>query len=265
MMETAMAAPGKREFVSDAVMAGAILVLGFYLGFLGQGFAGRWVPAGQVPDLDHMLGAAATAGGLAVVGWWVLSMLCAFLAAVLERAGRHNGAAAAGRLCPPFMRRLALTVLSVQLVSTPLAYGAEPFSEADWGSTQNVSVGAAWAPGAPTGERDINDAGASAFEDQRLHSAIQPQWRPSSPITDPDITVAWPVRAGQAPPEPLAEITVLAGDTLWDIAARDLGPAASDVDVALHWPRWYQANKAEIGENPDVLLPGQILKPPAAA
>ena len=58
---------------------------------------------------------------------------------------------------------------------------------------------------------------------------------------------------------------MLAGDTLWDIAARELGPAASDVEVALHWPRWYQANKAEIGENPDVLLPGQILKPPAAA
>jgi nucleoid-associated protein YgaU len=84
-------------------------------------------------------------------------------------------------------------------------------------------------------------------------------------MTDPDFTVAWPVRSWQTPPESPAGITVLAGDTLWDIAARDLGPAASDVDVALHWPRWYQANKAKIGENPDVLLPGQILNPPAAA
>jgi nucleoid-associated protein YgaU len=58
---------------------------------------------------------------------------------------------------------------------------------------------------------------------------------------------------------------VLAGDTLWDIAAHQLGPTASDVDIALHWPRWYEANKAQIGENPHVLLPGQILKAPSTA
>ncbi|HJV97818.1 MAG TPA: hypothetical protein VJ617_01790 [Arthrobacter sp.] len=96
-------------------------------------------------------------------------------------------------------------------------------------------------------------------------SGLEPNWRPSTPVTDPGLTVAWPVRAGQAQTAAPAEVTVLAGDTLWDIAARDLGPGASDVEVALHWPRWYQANKAAIGHNPDVLLPGQLLKPPAAA
>jgi nucleoid-associated protein YgaU len=163
------------------------------------------------------------------------------------------------------MRRLALTVLSVQLCSTPLANAAEPVSGPDWGSTQTVSVPAAWGPAPRSAAGDVNDATTSALEDQHPQSGIQPQWQPSSPITDPGFTIARPVRAGQVPPESPADITVLAGDTLWDIAARNLGPAASDVDVALHWPRWYQANKAEIGENPDVLLPGQILKPPAAA
>jgi nucleoid-associated protein YgaU len=52
---------------------------------------------------------------------------------------------------------------------------------------------------------------------------------------------------------------------LWDIASQQLGPAASDVDVALHWPRWYEANKAQIGENPHVLLPGQILRAPSTS
>lgn len=259
-----MAALGKGRFVSDAAMAVAILVLGGYLGTVGLGLARGWVPVGQDPDFDQLLGAATTAAGLAVVAWWVLSMLCAFLAAVLERTGRHVGAATAGGFCPPFMRRLALTVLSVQLVSAPFANAAEPVSGPAWGPTQIVSVPAAWGLTAPVAAREIN-AAASALEDQRPSSGVQPQWRPSSPITDPDVTIAWPKRAGQAPPESPADITVLAGDTLWDIAARDLGPAASDVDVALHWPRWYQANKAEIGENPDVLLPGQILKPPAAA
>jgi nucleoid-associated protein YgaU len=44
-----------------------------------------------------------------------------------------------------------------------------------------------------------------------------------------------------------------------------LGPGASDVDIALEWPRWYEANKTLLGQNPDVLLPGQILVPPTSA
>ena len=259
-----MAAVGKGRFVSDIAMAAAILVLGGFLGTVGHGHSERWVPGGKAPDFDQLLGAATTAAGLAVVGWWVLSMLCAFLAAVLERTGRQHAAATAAGCCPAFMRRLALAVLSVQLVSTPMAHAAEPASGPEWRSTQAVPVPAAWGPAATITNREIS-AADPAFDDQRPQPGVQPQWQPSSPITDPDFTVAWPVRAGQTPAESPAEITVLAGDTLWDIAARDLGPAASDVDVALHWPRWYQANIAEIGEDPDVLLPGQILQPPAAA
>lgn len=262
--EAAMAACGKGGFASDAAMAAAILALGGYLVAVGQGLTARWVPGGQAPDFDQLLGTVTAAGGLAVVAWWVLSMLCAFLAALLERAGRQRGAAAAGGFCPAFMRRLAVAVLSVQLVSTPLAHAAGPVSAPDGGSTQNVSVPAAWGSSATASDAEIGDTATSALG-QHSPSGVQPHWRPHSPITDPDFTVARPVRAGQALPESAAEVIVLAGDTLWDIAARDLGPAASDVDVALHWPRWYQANRAEIGENPDVLLPGQILKPPAAA
>lgn len=76
---------------------------------------------------------------------------------------------------------------------------------------------------------------------------------------------AQPVRGEQTTLPALSEVTVLAGDTLWDIASGHLGPAASDVDVALQWPRWYEANKSQIGESPHVLLPGQILKAPSAA
>jgi nucleoid-associated protein YgaU len=59
-------------------------------------------------------------------------------------------------------------------------------------------------------------------------------------------------------------VAVLAGDTLWDIVAQYLGPDASDVDIALEWPQWYAANRAQIGGNPDVLLPGQVLQAPTA-
>ena len=63
-------------------------------------------------------------------------------------------------------------------------------------------------------------------------------------------------------PQASQELVVRSGDTLWTIAARHLGPEASDVDVALEWPRWFENNRAVIGSNPDALLPGQILKAP---
>ena len=57
-------------------------------------------------------------------------------------------------------------------------------------------------------------------------------------------------------------MVVQRGDTLWDIAARSLGPDATDTDVAAEWPRWYAANRDLIGSDPDLLLPGQELLAP---
>ena len=262
-----MTAHGKHSVRSDAAMAAAILLLGGFLWISGLPFADRWILSGagrRALDFDQLLGTAATAAGLAIAAWWVLSMLSAFTAAVLERTGRKRAAATAGKLCPAFMRRLALAVLSVQLVSAPLAHAETP-SGPVWLPTQGAAAPAAWEPTGGSAAMAFVAAASSAPEEQGSASELQPDWRPTAPVPDPGLTVARPLRAGQAPPSSRTEVTVLAGDTLWDIAARELGPAASDVEVALHWPRWYQANKAEIGENPDVLLPGQILKPPAAA
>jgi nucleoid-associated protein YgaU len=154
------------------------------------------------------------------------------------------------------MRRLALAALSVQLLSAPLANAGEPLPAGPaWLPTQEVSVSADWGP----------TAGTTGTDKPRPASDIQPDWRPNAPVTAPGLLAAQPVRASQLPPEDPGEITVLAGDTLWDIAARELGAAATDLDIALQWPRWYQANQAVIGENPNVLLPGQILKSPSAA
>jgi nucleoid-associated protein YgaU len=57
-------------------------------------------------------------------------------------------------------------------------------------------------------------------------------------------------------------VTVRRGDTLWGLAARHLGAGASDAEVAREWPRWYAANRAVIGDDPDLLVPGQQLRPP---
>lgn len=59
------------------------------------------------------------------------------------------------------------------------------------------------------------------------------------------------------------ELVVRRGDTLWALAARALGPGASAAEVAAEWPRWWQSNKAAIGADPDLLVPGTRLTAPA--
>ena len=59
-----------------------------------------------------------------------------------------------------------------------------------------------------------------------------------------------------------AEHVVVRGDSLWRIAAAQLGPGASDAEIARAWPAIYQANRAVIGENPSLIVPGQHLTIP---
>ncbi|MFN8156081.1 MAG: LysM domain-containing protein [Candidatus Nanopelagicales bacterium] len=58
-------------------------------------------------------------------------------------------------------------------------------------------------------------------------------------------------------------VVVRPGDTLWDIARRHLPARATDAQVARAWPRWYAANRAVIGPDPDVIRPGQRLRAPS--
>jgi hypothetical protein len=65
-------------------------------------------------------------------------------------------------------------------------------------------------------------------------------------------------QAPQAAPRAVAErdeVVVRRGDTLWGIAERHGGDPRE-------WPRWYAANRAVIGADPHLILPGQRLVPP---
>jgi nucleoid-associated protein YgaU len=53
------------------------------------------------------------------------------------------------------------------------------------------------------------------------------------------------------------EHTVAAGETLSEIALKYYGSAVKD-----KWMKIYEANKAVIGENPNLIRPGQVLKIP---
>lgn len=61
---------------------------------------------------------------------------------------------------------------------------------------------------------------------------------------------------------PRAAVLVRPGDCLWTITTRALGPGATTARVAATWPGWWRSNRAVIGPDPDVVLPGQRLRPP---
>jgi hypothetical protein len=68
--------------------------------------------------------------------------------------------------------------------------------------------------------------------------------------------------AGSGAARRLAIVVVHRGDTLWDIAERHLGPGAHNAQVAAEWPRWHAANRSTVGPDPNLILPGQRLRPP---
>lgn len=59
-----------------------------------------------------------------------------------------------------------------------------------------------------------------------------------------------------------ADVVVASGDCLWLIAARRLGASATDSRIAVEAQRWYAANRAVVGADPDLIHPGQTLVTP---
>lgn len=58
-------------------------------------------------------------------------------------------------------------------------------------------------------------------------------------------------------------VVVRPGDTLWSIARTRLGSHADVPATARACDRWYQANRDVIGDDPDLIQPGQRLAAPS--
>ena len=69
-----------------------------------------------------------------------------------------------------------------------------------------------------------------------------------------------PVPAGHERPDRVH--VVRPGDTLWAIAAADLGGRADAARISAHWHRIHELNLAVIGSDPDLIHPGQQLRMP---
>lgn len=74
----------------------------------------------------------------------------------------------------------------------------------------------------------------------------------------PVVSAGWPV---SAPGRHEPTVVVRRGDCLWTIASRRLDrPTAAHIASA--WPRWWRTNRRVLGPDPNLIRPGQQLRPP---
>ncbi|MCU1573315.1 MAG: hypothetical protein JWO93_1397 [Micrococcaceae bacterium] len=275
---------GHTSLLTDALLAGVILLLGGALALAGSGSAARVVfgPAPTALRLEDGLGLLAATAGTVMVLWWALASVAALLAAALLRARKEGPAIRIGRWVPDFMQRLAVGALGVQLaaLSLPLAPEMQPTpSPAAASSSSSPAADIRTADGPlPSEELTPCDSPHDSWG-TNLQGPLTPMWQPLPPVSDPGPLTARPLRppgvetpTGPAVPgnEPRGEsparwsgtVVVQRGDSLWTLTARRLGPTATDVEVAEAWPIWFAINRGTIGDDPNRILPGQILRIP---
>lgn len=88
-----------------------------------------------------------------------------------------------------------------------------------------------------------------------------------TPPPVPPAEDGWPSTSapGTSNSEPDATVLVRPGDSLWSITSRALGTGPTTGQVAAAWPQWWSANRTVIGDDPDLIQPGQRLTPPGVA
>jgi hypothetical protein len=126
--------------------------------------------------------------------------------------------------------------------------------------------------GSPTPDRPAAGSAGWPLDSSFGTSSADPAPTPAAPAgsttTDPigpgqpaaPSRTAAPIPAGSARPT----VPVRPGDSLWRIAGAELGPAATDQQIAIAWPYWYRANRQLIGRDPNLLRPGTRLNRPVA-
>jgi len=241
-------------------------------------------PAGPADGILLMTGA----GGMLLSLWLGLGMTLSAMSALPGALGLLCRRLA-GRVAPVAVRKVVAFLLGTTLtaalvpgtalagISHEAARGAmvTTAQEAKHPSTGEVAVAAPdasfrFVSGRPPGHTSVAlqavppTSGIAAVPAIRAVPAVRaspdaapsPAWSPQRAAS----RVRPAMRAGA-----LARtdtVVVLRGDTLWAIAARHLGPAASAADIEVEWRRWLAANRDVIGDDADLILPGQVLSPP---
>ena len=169
-----------------------------------------------------------------------------------------TGVTAGNTGCTPWPAAASTVMARSVIAMQPAPRTPEPPRQVRTPSEPTERSGALAAPGLP---------------DPQWQALPAPGWRapapPPAPLLPPAeaaLVTSGALRAGAPAARAIRmaeeRVVVHRGDTLWAIAARSLGAGASDAEIAVEWPRWWHANRAVIGSDPDLLQPGTRLTPP---
>ncbi len=132
----------------------------------------------------------------------------------------------------------------------------------------DIGWGASTSPPAPQPSSpdvlpsDRASSGTASSPAMSPSAASSPAASPRTASSDTSLLSRSPQRPSPRTRNPQEQkITVLPGDCLWTIAARDLPEGASSAEIASHTLRWFEANRAVLSD-PNIVHPGQILTAP---
>jgi nucleoid-associated protein YgaU len=203
----------------------------------------------------------------------VVLLAIALVAEVLRRRRRATRLVAAlDRAVPIAVRTAVVSILTLvtALVGAPPAGGTD--SVRGWldGSTTSTSTTTI----APTTSTTAPPTSSTTTTAPAGPAVLAPPVVLDPPVTPRDLEPRAPAPAVPAParaPAPAASApptqagrsyVVVPGDCLWSIAAHQLGSGADARSVDAGWRAIYAANRAAIGDDPNLIHPGLTLTLP---
>jgi len=230
------------------VLAAELLVLGGVLAVgdrVGAGLPGRdlagWADATAPADAAM---AVARLAAVAVCGWLIVTTLAYGVVrlAARRRPGEASGAWS-GRLAGPVVRRLVDAALAASVTVTVV--GAPAVASAT--DAPVVSV-----------VRDGHGGGVSQLPGAPASTAA---------VAREPTTTSPPVPASVPAPPVAASVVVAPGDSLWELAARQVAAASArpretvgDGEIAPYWTRVCDANRERLASGDvDLIHPGELV------
>jgi len=183
-------------------------------------------------------------------------VVLALAAEILRRAGiAVSTVRLLDRVVPAPARRSAAAVLSltVTLIGPTPAYASDaPVRD--------------WLTGTTTTTTTTTTTSPVATEETLTERVTPPTTAPPLPTLGAPDPIPIPIPVAPvpplAPPSSVDGVVVVEGDCLWAIAAARLGPAATNLAIDAGWRAIYAMNRDAIGDDPNLIFPGQYLALP---
>jgi len=252
-------APGSRLRIGLGVGPVAICAL-VTIRLLGVAWVSAWrqVDAPGRASPDEVLALVAASLAASVAAWLLGGVVLELAAHVPGRCGRAADRWSR-RVTPALAQRAAGFVLGIGV-----GVVGGPAQAVATGAPTTASVSAAHAAGErapnPGFRAATTPATAPAEAASTAAEPVAPGFTPAPPRVRPQADPG--LLGARVAHRDADEVVVHRGDSLWSIAARHLGPDASAAEIDRSWRQWFSLNRDRVGADPDLILPGQILRVP---